>query len=329
MALDVKRLLQFIRRDWSLKLVFILVALVLWLYVVTGITYDHVIRVPISLENIQKGRVLAEELPERATVRYKGTGRALLGALLWDLLSGDLRLVVDVQTIKEFYDFPLQSYFERHQEGIHTPRGLRLELLEILSPETLKVRLDERITKQVPIASRVRVKTEPGYTVVGGVQLRPAVAEVSGPQRAVHLIDTLLTEVRLFDERLYEVNSEVRLETPDNPLVQFTPPRVEVFASVQSIVERKMPEIAVHVLNVPENLRAVVSPSSISLTLVGGIEFLTQLPPSDILAFVDYDRDWNPNQRSYTPNVEVPSDVLKWQEMRPPQVEVVVIRERR
>ena len=326
MAFDVKRLLNSsFFKDWSLKIVFLVVAVVLWLFVATGSTYVHELGVPISFEGIRQGRVLADEVPKRALVRYRGSGRDFLRALL----TSDLRLILDLQTITEYYNFALQSYFESHPEGIHTPRGLELELLEIISPDTIRIRLDAFARKNVPIVSRVEVKTEQGYTVVGGVQLRPATAEISGPKNTIDGISAVHTEPTVFENSSHDVSKSVRIEALEEPLVNVSPGRLQVFASVQSIVEITVPDIAVHVLNVPENLRAVVDPSSVSLTVAGGIKFLSKLAPSDVLAFIDYNRDWKSDQRLYEPNIEVPPNVLSWQGLRPEQVEVVIIRERR
>ena len=106
-------------------------------------------------------------------------------------------------------------------------------------------------------------------------------------------------------------------------------PEIELSASIQSIGERRVDGIEVEVRNVPENLRAIVNPQTVSIEIQGGITFLTGLTGENISATIDYSKDWKENQRLYQLKIEVPKDVINWKSLTPSEVEVIVIRERR
>jgi len=311
----------------SIKISSLAIALTLWIFVVTGSEYVHVIEVPIKLRNVQPDRVLAQQIPEFAKVRMRGTGRQFLNNMLRTTFA-DVGIMLEMSRIRFFYDFELEPYLKRFPDRLSVPRNFGLELVEIVSPDTIKVRLDSFIEKEVIVIPRVNVSMDPGYIQVGDFNIEPSVVKISGPASLLNNINQVFTEERDFEARKNSVNETIDLNVENPELVQLDPSSVQLTASIQSIGVRTVEGIEVKVRNVPENLKAIVNPAKVSVEIQGGITFLTSLDGEDIYASIDYARDWKENQRLYGLKVEVPKDVIKWDNLIPSTVEVIVIRER-
>ena len=94
---------------------------------------------------------------------------------------------------------------------------------------------------------------------------------------------------------------------------------------MQSIGERIMSEVPVKILNIPDNIRAFANPSTVSLTVTGGVQFIASLEPSDIYVSLDYN-EFREGDLSREPVVKVPDDVLDWRDLSPKAIELTIQR---
>lgn len=323
----LSKFIRTISNNMSIKISSLAIALTLWIFVVTGSEYVHDIEIPIKLRNVQPDRVLAEQIPEFAKVKMRGSGRQFFNHMLRAKFA-DVGIMLEMSRIRFFYDFELEPYLKRFPDRLSVPRDFGLELVEVVSPDTIRVRLDSFIEKEVTVSPRVTISMDPGYIQVGDFIIEPSVVKISGPASILNNINEIFTEEKSFEARKNSVNKTINLSVQNSELVQLEPSRVQLSASIQSIGVRTVGGIEVKVRNVPENLKAIVNPAKVSVELQGGITFLTNLEGADILASIDYAKDWKENQRLYELNVEVPKGVIKWNNLNPSTVEVIVIRER-
>jgi len=326
MNLPIKFLKRF-SDNLSIKISSLIIALTLWLFVVTGSEYVHVIKIPIHLRNFQSGRILANEIPEFAEVKMRGTGRQFLNNQLATTFA-DMGIMLEMGTIRFYWEFALEPYLKIHPERLVMPRDFGLELVEIISPDTVKVRLDSYLQKVVPIRPKVTISTDPGYIQVGKIETIPSEVTISGPSLLIREITESYTEEINFEARKNSVKETMDLNVGNSSLIKMEPAKVQLVANIQSIGERTLGGIEVQVRNVPENLKAIVNPTTISLDLHGGIAFLSGLSGDEIDATIDYATDWMENKRMYSLKIVVPKDVINWSGPTPSEVEVIVIRER-
>ena len=62
-----------------------------------------------------------------------------------------------------------------------------------------------------------------------------------------------------------------------------------------------------------------------SLTVVGGTDYIAGIEPEDIEVSIDFN-NWNAKQQFYELEVITPNDVIKWMDLSPTQIELVVTR---
>ena len=117
----------------------------------------------------------------------------------------------------------------------------------------------------------------------------------------------------------------VELSSIRGQLIEYTPRTVSFEQKIQSISERIISEIPVKIINSNDDFRSFVSPQTVSLTVIGGTEFIASLEANDIIITVDF-YDWKPQQQFYTIDVSVPNDVIKWMDLSPQNIELIVTR---
>jgi hypothetical protein len=69
-------------------------------------------------------------------------------------------------------------------------QGVTVE--NLIGPRLIEIDIDERITREVPVAARVEGEPAPGFAWVSGVRLDPAVVEVTGAAGALRALDSLV-----------------------------------------------------------------------------------------------------------------------------------------
>ena len=118
---------------------------------------------------------------------------------------------------------------------------------------------------------------------------------------------------------------KISIEPETGQLIEYTPKEVSFSQSVQSISERIISEIPVKILNVKSDIQAFVSPQTVSLTVIGGSDFISNLKPENLIISVDFN-DWNPKKQFYDLNVKTSEDVISWMDLSPQNIELVVTK---
>ena len=108
-------------------------------------------------------------------------------------------------------------------------------------------------------------------------------------------------------------------------MIEYTPKTVSINQKIQSISERIISEIPVQIINENNALQVFVSPQTVSLTVIGGTDYIARLKPNDIYISVDFN-NWKSQKQFYELQVNVPKDVMKWMDLSPRNIELIVTR---
>jgi YbbR domain-containing protein len=300
-------------------------AVLLWLFVVSENEYRMVIDVPIEARNLSVGKALKEEVPATARVRFAGRGRALFKAWLLKRFYRDFKLVLDLERISEEYDFVLNEYFEKYPRKVVIPSSFDIQYIEVVSPMEVHISLDEFMVKKVPIQPDVYVEPVTGYVQVGPVQVIPREVEVAGPKELVQTIVAVETEPDSLLQIDFPVMRQIGLKQSLR-LIEYTPATVSYRVDIQAVSERIVSEVPVQVNEIPPGLRVFVNPRTVSLTIIGGVQQIAAVQPEDILVSINFSRQWDSKRQFYEPQVVVPEG-MKWQDLSPRNVELVVTKE--
>lgn len=301
-------------------------AFLLWVFIVSSENYEVVMSVPIEVRNLSEQKALREEVPETALVRFEGSGRMLFKTILLKRFYKDFKLVLDLDRISDEYEFVLNDYYRTYPQKIVIPNEFEIVYIEIESPREIQISLDDYVIRTIPVISQVLIDTAPGYVTVGDESIEPNEVEIAGPRATIDSIFSINTLRDTIENTSMDVSRYIGFEIP-HPQLQFSISEVRFSVDVQALSERIISEVPVDVINVPSDYRVFVSPHTVSLTIIGGIDFIQNVNPDDISLTIDFTRQWNSSIQFYEPIINVPNGIIDWQDLSPPNVELIVTRD--
>ena len=302
-------------------------ALLLWVFVVSDNEYSMIIDMPIEARNLSAQKAHKKEVPEYAQVRLKGTGRALFKTLLLKNFISNFKLVIDLDRISEEYDFYLNEYYERYPQKVVIPPSYDLEYIEVVYPDSIHISLDEYMVKKLTVKAPLKINPAPGYTLVGNINIYPASIEVAGPREVIQEMKYVSTIKDTFLLQDFDIDVNLKVDNQTRSLVEYSQTTISIHQDIQSVSERIISEIPVKVINVLPNLRLFVNPTTVALTVIGGVDRIAAVNPKDILVTINFAKQWISGKNYYEPTVSVPVDILEWQDLSPRNLELVVTKD--
>ncbi len=300
--------------------------IVLWLFVILNNRYSYSFSAKLEVRNIDPTKTLMEKIPGRIQASFSGRGIDLFYLVFSRQKS--FRFFIDCQSIKKYYDFPLNEYFENNPDKVIIPRGANVRLDHVIWPETLHVVLDDLQTIKVPVKPIVDFKMAPGYILVDSLQVIPDSVTISGPHSIVQNIREIPTEKLSQTAINRSIDRAIALDFSSKNNIQIDTKTVRCQQKVDQLSERELHNISVIVTNLKPNQTVEVIPSTATITVSGGLEKLKTIQPGDIKLILDMVKDWQPDQSYYKPAVELPDGILSWRNLTPETFEIRVIRER-
>lgn len=300
-------------------------ALSLWLFLISNNTYNMVVDMPIEARNLSVQHALNKEVPKVAKVRLKGTGRSLFKSYILKSFFPNFKLVIDLERISEEYSFILNDYFERYPQKISIPSNFDVQYVEIVYPNSIQISLDEYKEKIVDVVVNANISPAPGYTMVGNSEIIPRKVKIAGPKETIEKINIVSTIKYDLNEISDEIQTKMILNTIAEDIIELTPKEVLFKQKIEIISERIISEIPVQLKNVVDEVQVFLSPQTVSLTVVGGIDFISSLNPKDIYINVDFSK-WKPSVKFYPIQVEAPTDIIKWMDLSPQNIELIVTK---
>jgi len=311
----------------GMRLGAVALALLLWVFVVSENEYTMVIDMPIEARNLSAQKAHKKEVPEYAQVRIKGPGRVLFKTLLLKKFITNFKLVIDLDRISEEYDFYLNEYYERYPQKIVFPPSYDLEYIEVVYPDSIHISLDEYMVKKLPLIAPVRINPSPGFTLVGSLKLIPDSITVAGPREVIDEMTYISTIQETFTQQDYDLDVNLKIDMLERSLIEYSQFMISIHQDIQSVSERIISEIPVKVVNVLPNLRLFVNPTTVALTVIGGVDRIASIKPDDIRVTIDFTKQWVSGKNYYEPTVRIPTDILEWQDLSPRNLELVVTKD--
>jgi YbbR domain-containing protein len=270
--------------DWSLKLLSLAIAIVLWL-LVTGQNQPVTAHVNVQLNFIRPPALeISNDPPRTVDVMLTGSRNKLD-----DLTSLDLVATVDISN---------QSAGERvlrlaDKAQITLPQGIKVDGYQ---PSAIPIRLEEIVDRQVAVEPKLEGKPDDGFEVYSVYPNKGSVA-VRGPASRVNALQKVATEsIWLAGHKESFTAPNVALDVAD-PKVDLLEPMVNVAVEIgERRVEKNFSGVAVTTQD-----GGAVKPATTSVTLLGVASFLDGLKPEDLKIVLNGDLE---------PRLELP-DVLK------------------
>jgi len=301
----------FLGNHWGAKTAALILAIFLWLHVLTNDLYEDTLEIPLRIEVVTDGLERANPVPQGVHVRFKGEGKQLVRLRY----SGVSMVVRTLENRIGKRSYPLSA------SDVRIPIGLRVEAVEVVAPASVEIILDRLIEKKVPVEADVALKTAPGYTKVGRIELDPDSVLVRGPQRFVEAVHAVKLKPLKLSEAEEDVRSFVRVIVPPGENVVCISEQVQVSADIQAIIEQWIEDIPIHLTHAPRG--AKVDPPTVDVKIRGGIDQVKSLSTDDIRAYMDYRSIARGEEQNPQPVFIMPPG-MKLMETRPQTFRVVV-----
>jgi YbbR domain-containing protein len=279
-----KLLRRIFLEDWSLKLLSLAIAIVLWL-LVTGQNEPVTAHVNVQLNFIRPQSLeISNDPPRTVDVMLTGSRNKLD-----DLTSLDLVATVDISD---------QRAGERvlrlaDKALISLPQGIKVDGFQ---PSAIPIRLEPIVERQVPIETKLEGKPPEGFEVYSVRPSKGSVA-VRGPESRVNALQKVVTEsIWLTGHKESFPASNLAIDVPD-PKVDLLEPVVSVDVEIgEQRTEKNFSGV-----NVSMSQGGKVQPATTSVTLLGATSLLDSLKAEDINIVLDS------AGQTLTPRLDLPS----------------------
>ena len=271
--------------DWSLKLLSLSIAVVLWL-LVTGQNQPVTAHVNVQLNFIRPQSLeISNDPPRTVDVMLSGSRNKLD-----DLTSLDLVATVDISD---------QRAGERvlrlaDKAQITLPQGIKVDGFQ---PSAIPIRLEDIVERQIAVEPRLEGKPADGFELYSVYPDQGSVP-VRGPASRVNVLQKVFTEsIWVGGQKNSFTASNVALDVPD-PKVDLLDPMVNVIIEIgEKRIEKDFSGVAVSTAQ-----GGKVQPATTSITLIGGESLLSALKPDELRLVL--------NGQNLEPQLELP-DSLK------------------
>ena len=171
---------KLLTENWTLKLISLAFALVLWIFIMGERRLEVGYRVPLELQNIPRELMIANQVPGLVDVRISGPR-----TLQMKVSPNDISIIVDLADLK-----PGLTTFKSLEERLNLPSGLRVTRL---SPSFIDLKLERIKQKLVPIKIAAVGEPLPGFKL-GSVRVIPNEVIIEGGETELKNISEVITE---------------------------------------------------------------------------------------------------------------------------------------
>ena len=267
-----KMLRRVFLEDWSLKLLSLAIAIVLWL-LVTGQNEPVTAHVNVQLNFIRPPALeISNDPPRTVDVMLTGSRNKLD-----DLTSLDLVVTVDLTD---------QRAGERvlrlaDKAQISLPQGIKVDGFQ---PSAIPIRLEDVIERQVNVEAKIEGKPADGFEVYS-IYLDKGSVAVRGPASRVNALQKVTTEsIWLAGHKESFTAKSVGIDVPD-PKVDLDEPVVNVNVEIgEQRIEKNFSGVAVTTTE-----GGKVQPATTTATLLGPASLINALKPEEVRIVLDAD----------------------------------------
>jgi len=255
----------------GLKIVSLLFAVFLWLYVTAQIGEKQTFRVPLVLANVPESLTVVREAPADIAITMRSTRSELLKLRL----LSNVKATVDLGAARGGRVIvPLSTAI------LNLPSGFKVEDAAIESPKSLTLDFERVVSVSAAVAPALRGAVPKGMILVGRPVVTPDRVLLRGPASAMNGITSVETEPIDLQNKRGKFSREVSLRPGGRR--KAAPSRVLVEFEVSKRAVRTISGIPPTLLQGEEGLVVEFSPKTAALTVEGPETLVNRLVADDV-----------------------------------------------
>jgi len=256
----------------------LILSIILWLSLNLNLSYEIQRNIPIRI-NVNKPYAVANYIPLNLNIKIKGSG--------WNLIKLSTSLnpefFYDINPkMNEVYIIPTKQILN---ENSSLGRNLTITYTQ---PETLFVKIGRYEEKYVKVVPRVLVDCKEGYQTVGPPMLEPDSIKIGGSNSIINSLSNIYTTEQFLKNINSSINEFIKLNDSLSNIIWRAQDEVNLKIKVELIAEKMFQNIEIKIPNVPQDREVLLIPQFISVQLKGGVDQLSTLDNTNILALVDF-----------------------------------------
>lgn len=268
-------------------------SMLLWLVFAMQDTYTMLYDLPMEVMNLPPGEALSERPPSDVRVQLRGQGSQLLTLRM-------RRPVVEVDASRESVALD--------EVELPVPRSVSYA---VISPRSITLRREPRITRTLPIASHVVLQLPATHGLLYPPRLTPDSVTVSGARSIVEPLRVWPTTARTFTNVTDSLDALILLSDTLRGLVRLDTTVVRLSAKALAFTE-EVREVPVRVTGAPGSLNLVtLEPASVRVRYrVVYDQYDAALNSGDFYAYVPYETLRSDTTGRVQPYVRVPEGLV-------------------
>ena len=252
--------MKWLLRNFWLKLVAFVMALLIWVHVATEKTYNYELQMPISEITLKEGLTLAEAPPDSIVVAVSARGKQLLRQQ-WR--SRGVRI-----NANQFQAGRFNLTVSANNTSLSQPTG-EVSLDEVISPTMIQLWIDAEDSIQTMITADIDAAADDGFAIGHELEIEPAEVTLIGPRSELNKARVVRTRHKRLESLRNTVTIKLPLVPPPGYGFRVQPDSVAVTIPVLPVKTRVFEKVAVAVLNVPPDQLYRVEPSTVKVELTG------------------------------------------------------------
>lgn len=267
---------EFLLHNLSLKILSVVLALILWIFVLGEKSIEYSFVVPLELTNLPSNLVIVSDVTGSIGLRVAGP-RPLVSLLKPEKLSVSLDL-------KEAE--PGKTSFLITENNIAMPRGVKLIRI---NPSMIDLEIDPLIKKAVKVVPKISGELDSGFQLLNGTpKVRPSSVEVSLARRHGGNIEELYTQPVSLNGLSSNLSQEVLLDVSDKRIEGVKPKSVTVELNIQEVqVEKRFNAVPIQALNMEKGKTFQLKPEKAQVQVAGGNRMVSELNEADLALSVN------------------------------------------
>lgn len=291
----------------------LILALALWMMVNLSRDYTLSLEFPIQLGSVPSEMALVEDIPNTATASVTGEGWKLI-----NLYNNPPTINIDVNDARV-------NLFDQVQQQMNALPDVSIQKVQ---PQILTVKLDNRISRKVPVRSNVDVSFRDQYDFISLPEITPDSITINGAATIIESITQWATDSVQIRNVNTDISQVISLESSGN-LISLSEDEVQYNANVAQYTEGEV-KANITTRNLPPDRVVSYSPIAITIKYDVPIDQYTDLQDENPFnVYVPYQEILQDSTGFITPEIEETEEryYIKLRSFQPRRVAYYIVLE--
>jgi len=247
-------LLKRVTSNWHIKLISLLLAFVLWVYVQGLEEKERFVSVPLEVRNVPSGFMISSDIPDYVSVVLKGKESSFTG-INWN----NLRAYIDISNST---GGRIRGVARVDENSL--PQGVSVKEI---NPRVVEIQVEKVLSKKVEVMPVIAGEPPYGYACTD-IVMQPQKVTIEGPESLIESIDSITTEEINMSDLTESTVMEVSLASPGKKIYFPDSEKVKVkIEIVEEFVIRRIDVLDIKAIGLDEKFRVSFKPSTVTVLI--------------------------------------------------------------